>query len=69
MTFGLNSRTVENEARTAELGRLVADCGDVDAKCRRILGACREGWWGIPYVEPAEPVPADDVFGWWMRSA
>jgi hypothetical protein len=58
MTFGSNLRTEENEARTEELKRLVADCGDdLDAKCRRILSVCREDWWGVPYVERAEPEP------------
>ena len=33
---------------TLDLFQLIAGNGDLDARCRRILSACRQHWWGEP---------------------
>jgi hypothetical protein len=43
-----NFTTPENIARTEQIKRIAGD-GDLDDRCRRILGALRESWCGEPY--------------------
>jgi hypothetical protein len=34
---------------TVEAFKAIAGDGDMDERCRRILGSRREAWWGVPY--------------------